>query len=482
MHSPATITVNIGAFFGNTVVRRLMSFVVTLSVARYLSLDDFGKYVLALATMEMFRSIADFGIDIMAVRRLARTDADRGSVITSALGLKAVLSVPALGAALVTALSLGYSSELMAYVAIASLYMYLNTTTLTLATYFQASLRVKRLIPVNWSASALALGLVWLGMLLEAPVAGLLAAAAAAEAYGASLTLLVLRREIKLRWRRDLRLAWSLLREAAPIGVLSILTCAYFRVDILMLSQFTGETDVAHYGAIFRITEATLAIASAIALTLLPLMSSAFAQGKSQARISELFEKGFRWLLAASVVIASLLTLFSLPVLRLLYGARFGPASDGLAILAWSTVFMSLNILSAMVLVALNQQNVLILFAGFALALNVGLNLVLIPKFGLAGACATTVATEAVNTGLQMAWLARRLPARRLVSPTLKYGLLAIGTLILYQASGGGLTWAAAPAVALAYGAAALLLADVTLFGAGRRFGQLVLARISYGP
>jgi O-antigen/teichoic acid export membrane protein len=464
------------------VLRRALAFVATVSIARYLPVETFGRYVLVLATIELFRQVADFGIDYIAVRRLAR---DPGAgVLRPALRLKLAMSLVAVACAEVFALAMGYGPQFMGYLALASLALLFSATASTLATSFQATLSMRRLVPVNATANLLMLALVWAGILFHVSVAGFLLAAALAEAYGLALTFLLLRRA----GHRAQRVApvWvparGLLAEAAPLGLASVLVMMYFRLDTIVLSKVAGETEVGRYGAIFRLTEGSLALAAGLAATFLPLLSTYLANPDSRQRGLELYERGFNVLLASSVLLASTITLLAGPIMRLLYGAPYADAAPGLAVLIWSTVFMSLNMMQTSAFVALGRQRALFGVTIVNLLINVALIVTLIPRFGLLGACAATVVTEAANTLIQSALLARDLPMSRMLVPVLRYGGLAVLALGLALALGRSVPASAALGGALAAYALALLALEVRSVGGGlmrRRLPPLVTALAS---
>jgi len=472
--SAQRIAINGASIVGSNVLRRALAFVATVSIARYLSVETFGRYVLVLATIELFRQVADFGIDYIAVRRLAR---DPGAaVLRPALRLKLAMSLVAVACAEAFALALGYGPQFMDYLALASLGLLFSATASTLATSFQATLSMRRLVPVNATANLLMLALVWAGIFLHVSVAGFLMAAALAEAYGLALTFLLLRRAG--HWAQRVAPVWApargLLAEATPLGLASVLVMVYFRLDTIVLSKVAGETEVGRYGAIFRVTEGSLALAAGLAATFLPLLSSYLANPDSRPRALELYERGFNVLLASSVLLASTIMLLAGPIMRLLYGAPYADAAPGLAVLTWSTVFMSLNILQGSTFVALGRQRTLLGITVVNLLINVALVLTLIPRFGLLGACAATVVTEGANTLIQNALLARDLPMSRMLLPALRYGGFAFLALGLSLTLGRSIPASAALAAALACYALALLALEARSVGVCRRMRPLV--------
>ncbi len=473
--SARRIVGNSAAIVGNNVLRRALAFVATVSIARYLPVETFGRYVLVLATMELFRQVADFGIDLIAVRRQAQGEG--AGVLRSALALKLVMSLVAIGCAQAFAASFGYGLQFMGYLALASLALLFNSFAATLATSFQATLSVRRLVPINAAANLLMLALVWAGIALHVSVAGLLLAIAIAEGCGLAMTYALLRRAAPQPGAEPL--AWVPLRrflaEAAPLGIGSALVMAYFRLDTIVLARVAGDTEVARYGAIFRLTEGSLALAAGLAATFLPLLSSYLADPASRERALELYERGFKLLLTSSVLLASAITLFSQPIMSIIYGARYAGAAPGLAVLTWSTVFMSLTTLQGHAFVALGRQRTFLAVTVAVLLINLVLIFALIPRFGLLGACAATVATEGANVVIQNALLARDLPVGRLLAPALRYGGLAALAVGLYLTLDRSLLVSATLGAALVYYTLTLLALEARSLGADRHVRRLLL-------
>jgi O-antigen/teichoic acid export membrane protein len=469
------IVVNSAAIVGNNVVRRGLAFVAVVSIARYLPVEMFGRYILVLATVELFRSVADFGIDQIAVRRLARGGGP--GVVRSALALKITTSLVAVGCAQALALALGYGPQLMGYLALASLTLLFNSAAATLATFFQATLSVRRLVPVNITAGLLLLALVWAGIVLHVSVAGLLAAATIAEACALAMTYALLRRagpRVDNGGSAGAPLG-RLLAEVAPLGLGSVLVTAYFRLDTVVLAKMVGDTEVGRYGAIFRLTEGSLALATGVAATFLPLLSAYLADPASRDWALALYERGFKMLLAYGVLLASTVTVLAEPIMRLVYGTSYEGAAPGLALLIWSTVFMSLNMLQGSAFVALDRQRVFLAVKAAVLLINVALIFTLIPRFGLLGACAATVATEGANTLIQNVLLARDLPVGRLLAPALRYGGLTALAVGLYLALGRSMLVSTALGTAMGYYAMRLLALEVRSMGADRHVRRLLL-------
>jgi O-antigen/teichoic acid export membrane protein len=102
-------------------------------------------------------------------------------------------------------------------------------------------------------------------------------------------------------------------------------------------------------------------------------------------------------------------------VIRLLYGERFVQAAPAARLLVVGAAVMALVILGIFLLTAAEKQRRYPAVALFGLSLNVGLNLLLIPRLSYYGSAIATVITWAVTVVLLWVVVARSMPVRGLL-------------------------------------------------------------------
>lgn len=365
--------------------------------------------------------LADFGLDTVLIRQLAIRAATAPNPVGDFVVLKLVTASLAYLVVLALGVLLGYGGDVLAYLALYGLTLFASIFTNLFTAVLQAALSIKSLLPVNVIVNTLYLGLVVAVWSLKAPLMTLFAIGVAVEALTALwIGLIVVQRHARI-WPRFGRPYpyWTLFKRAAPLGVFSLLVMAYFRIDTILVSKIAGDEALAYYSAVFRITEALLVLSGAVSVSLLPLMSGYMTGVVPQPRIKLLYGQVFRVLTLVSVLIATVLTIWSDDILRLLYSSRYSPAAAGLSILSWSVVFMSLNNISTTTLLALDKRRALLPVAAGSLCVNIIVNLALIPRWGFLGACAATVITEGFNFAVQA------LLVRYYLGPTLSSAFVA---------------------------------------------------------
>jgi len=127
-------------------------------------------------------------------------------------------------------------------------------------------------------------------------------------------------------------------------------------------------------------------------------MSFTYSSGSQESRENRRALAVSGWfLLGVGMAAAVLLYFFSAPIINLVFGDGFDPSILALRILAWLMIPFSINIyLSASLISVRQERRVLITFL-VSLVILVVLNLLLIPDFGVVGACIATLAAESIQ-------------------------------------------------------------------------------------
>lgn len=194
-------------------------------------------------------------------------------------------------------------------------------------------------------------------------------------------------------------LRYSLKAYAAAIFVHLVL-----RSDLLILQYLRGSAETGLYA---------VAVALADLVYLLPTVAGTILFP----RLTALASDRERWLLArrvagviGAVMVAGALAVAVLaqPMLRLLYGAAFVPAVPALLWLLPGIVFLSVNTILMNYFASTGMPPITVYSPAAAAALNVVLNVWLIPDFGLVGAALSSAAAYGLMLALSLGYLAVR--------------------------------------------------------------------------
>jgi len=358
-------------------------------LTRYLGAADYGRYTLALAFVSAFGVAADIGLYTILVRELARTPERTGELVGNALTLRAILWVGASALAAAIAFAVGYEPRVRAAVALAALPMGLGLLQAAVQAVFQARLDMLPVAIAEVSGRAAAFALAVLVAVLDLGFyAVLLAAAGGALASLVLTAVFAARRGVDLRPRAD-RAVWRALVVAAlPLGLSLGLTELYFRADQLIISAFRPIEEVGLYGLAFRVVELAATLPGALLASVFPVLAEGRERGALQAAFDVFVVLGAPLALGGLVLADD--------VVLAVAGREFAGAADPLRILLFAIALAFVNGLFGFLLVARDRQRDVLRLNLAALAVNLGLNVALVPSLGIEAAAAVGVLSELV--------------------------------------------------------------------------------------
>ena len=194
----------------------------------------------------------------------------------------------------------------------------------------------------------------------------------------------------------------NFLKETWPMGVYMILFSGYDRaVDSVLIKQIIGVTDLAYYGLAYKIYGNLIQPAYFLINSVFPLMS-----GKTENK-RKLFWQTSGLMFLGALIVAPTIYLLSPVLIEVLAGSEFVASIKILRILLVAMVFAYLGHLVGFTLIARGKQKLILFIGIISLIVNVGGNLLFIPRFGIVGAAWVTVVTEAVAGLLMVGFLER---------------------------------------------------------------------------
>lgn len=381
---------------GGEVFAKLASVVFYLAVARELGVTEFGDLMFALSFTTVVTLPASFGTEELIARDVAR-DHDRvHEYAANVMALKAGLSFVLLAVAELIATVGGYSHEVKLAVLVVGASVVVESWGRTWGAVLQAYQRME-FISISLILQRTLTAVVGVGVLKAG--GGLLGVSVvmlvSAGIGFAVLTVLMDRRVVHIIPRFD-RSKWArLLKAGIPIGMVGVLMTALVKVDQTLISFLadSGNREVGYYGAAFRLIEATMFIGWSFSGAMLPWFSS---QEGGRERLATGFELGTKATAAVLVPVGLAFVLFAQPIVDLLYGSQYDAAIAPLRFLGAMVVFLGINDLAAMLVIARERPLSFAGAAGAVLVGNVGLNVVLIPAYGASGAAFTAALSALV--------------------------------------------------------------------------------------
>jgi O-antigen/teichoic acid export membrane protein len=190
-------------------------------------------------------------------------------------------------------------------------------------------------------------------------------------------------------------------RMAIPLAAFGTLQTLYYRVDSVMLKSLSGNEAVGYYDMAMRVLLVVLSVSQLYSQAIYPAFAS--VRDKTM-EFSRLAAKGSKVLFLLGLPMTVGGYFLAGQLLTFIGGPRYGPSGPAFAILALSILpFFTANIYVD--ILAIKDTTRLNLQFGFLFLLNVALNFLFVPRWGIEGAAWATVACEyfGVVTGFMLA-------------------------------------------------------------------------------
>jgi O-antigen/teichoic acid export membrane protein len=358
----------------------------------YLGPRGFGEYAIVLALAPVLFIVAELGLSSLFARELARRPESREDLAGTMLVFRLVGSVAVVGMALAAVPFLPYDRDVRLGTAIAAIGVLLLSLSSFVVALFQVELRLELVAVMDGLTAVVTGALVVAVTQLDLGFYALVGVAPAAAAVNLVLGYAFVRRF----WRP--RLAWSrallrpLLGAAVPIALVTTMSMLHFKIDAVLLSLLKPAEHVGIYNVAFRFFEYSLVLPGIFMAAVFPILTRALATDKQEARA--VIEKALDALLLVAVPLAAGTIVLAPFLVEIVAPSGFDAAVTPLRLLALGLVFAFANAVFAGAALALDRQRALVGVTAAGLALNVALNLILIPRYSYSGAAAATVVTE----------------------------------------------------------------------------------------
>jgi len=387
------------------VVTTGISLVLIAALTRYLGVAGFGQYTTAFAYVAFFAVFADFGFFWIFVREIANPKTDVSYAASNILTLRTFLGVIIYGLAFLVSFLIPQYADLrwgIGITALASLFLALNSTYVGV---FQNKLKMERAALTDIIGRVIILILTLYFIKLNLGLNAVLWAYTLGNIVNLAASYYLGREFVHFKPSFDFEYWKKIFLQALPMGIVLILNMIYFKIDTLMLSLMKGPIDVGIYGPPYKVLEILLFVPSIFMGNVFPILTRYIHTKDS--RVYPAFQKSFEFmvLLAFPVVLGVIFT--ASDIIRIVAGKEFTIAQTIAPIFNLpATSVLTLQILIIAVgisffshlfgyfVIALGKQSKMVLPNIILVIVNVGLNLLIIPKFSYIGAAITTVITE----------------------------------------------------------------------------------------
>lgn len=347
-------------------------------IARELGPDGRGLIAVAIGFVLILAQIGSLGMQTANPYFYGRDDVSRAVLISNAIWLASTVGTLLVGAAVLTRLvapevvaGLNWLELILASTAVPAILV---------MTYVQGLLLVEgRSIAFNaieaGSSAITVCGLLAAAAFEVLSITTAVVITVGGYGVGALACLVALGGHRSLR-RPDLPLVRRMVGYAGRVYLISLMSYAVVRIDLLLLNGFLGATEAGYYSLAVALSDMVYLLPIVVSLNLFPRLTRGRANAETTAEL-------VRCIAPLFAIVVLLVALCAEPVTRILYGEQFArPTAElfwWLALGAWCIGTQS--VLNAH-LAARGAPAELVIFWAVALAFNVVMNILLLPIAG----------------------------------------------------------------------------------------------------
>jgi O-antigen/teichoic acid export membrane protein len=385
----------------NLMIKPLYIFGIDVGVQNAAGPVAYGLYFYLLGFVYLFQVVNDLGIQNFNNRFISLNESLLGKYFPHILSIKFILGLLFMVATVLTGWFLGMVElypllfGLIAFnLFLDSLNGYLRSNIAGLGWYRRDSLL---------SVTDKLVMILLVGSLLLHPVLSerfeiiWFAIAQAASFLVVTLSCLwMLRPRLSKMWKwPELRYFILVFKKSWPFALILLSTFFYNRLDGVMIGYLLedGERQAGYYAAAFRLYDAAAMFTFLFVGLLYPMFSKMLSRGENP---SDLYHFGLKLAWIAALAILALLLIFSDDIMHGLYLDPGPAAGAALALLAFAFVAKSVYHISGSYLLSHGDLGMINLIFGGGVVLNFLLNLIMIPKMEMLGACWATLITQAL--------------------------------------------------------------------------------------
>lgn len=383
---------NAGWLMVGRIIHMLLSFLISLLTARYLGPDNYGLINYATAYTTFFTAFCTLGINSVIVKNFIDHPEEEGETIGTALFLRLI-------------------SSFLSVCVIAGIIKIIDANepiTLTVVVLYCLSLIFQVFDTFNyWFQSKLLSKYFAIATMISYAIASVYRVIllifgknvkwfAISNSIDYCIVAILLFAFYKLNNGPKLSFSRSKAKELLGVSrsyiFSGLMVAIYGATDKLMLKQMLGGTDVGYYALALSISTMWTFVLSAIIDSLKPTIMRYHNENKTlyYKTNTMLYAIVFYVSLIASVAISIIAPIF----IKIVYGSAYLPSVQPLRIVVWYVAFSYLGVARDIWIVCERKQKYLkYLYIGSA-AMNVALNFIMIPKWGINGAAIATVFTQ----------------------------------------------------------------------------------------
>ena len=378
---------------GEQVFQMLLSLFVGIWTARYLGPSNYGTLQYTAAYISFFINIAALGMEGVIIKEMIAHPNEEGTYLGSAIVFRLIAGLLSSIAIVILILLLNPGETLKLVLVLIQTTQFIFRSCNILDAWFQRRLQ-SMYVSLGKMAASIVVSVYKVFLLVTAQELVWFAFSYALTDFVLAAVLIYFyKKEGGQKLKYSFIKGKELLQGSYHFVLADIMSAIYGYSDRIMIGKMMTDADVGFYTTAATVSMMWLFVPNAIIKSFRPTIMEFKEHGNETMylrRLEQLMSAVF-WL---SVGVAIVLTVLGKFAIHLLYGEAYLPAAAPLVVLVWSTVFAVTSMTRSTWILSEGKNRFVKSFTFIGAILNVVLNFILIPLWGIWGAAFATLATE----------------------------------------------------------------------------------------
>ncbi|MDD5027122.1 MAG: flippase [Candidatus Omnitrophica bacterium] len=383
------IAKNTAAIIVANIIEMLFNMLISISLARYFGQNGFGKLSFLFVFFFFITSNDNLLIKPILAREMSRDKANAPVIIGNGMIIRALFSLSTVLLLWVTIWLVKCPADIVQLAVFTSIGLFMASLAGSYESIFQVNLNVWYFKAANLICLLGTLFMLYAVIFLKGDLLQFYILSLIPGFIFLGLAKHHADKFIKPRFSIDLQVWRVLFKGSWPLLLTSIFIFIYHRIDQVLLLGIKGALEVGSYSVAVKFAELFNIVPVALTASMLPVLSLYFKTSRPD--FDKMYRLGFKYLLLLIIPVAVWASLFSGEIVSFIYGKQFLSSGTALAILIWAEIFVFIGIVNNAILVASDKQALDPLFTGVSAAVNITMNLLLIPKYGFIGAALSSL-------------------------------------------------------------------------------------------
>lgn len=367
----------------------LITLIVGVFCARYLEPDGYGLLSYSMSFVSVFAVVCQLGLNASVVDALVKNPGDAGRVIGSALVMRTAASMLSqLGLLAAVSLIRGGDKLLLAITLLQGVSIFFDAR-LVLDDYFRYRLESRNSAIAQMTGVTVMCALRAALILLRADILWFALALVAQSLASFIVSAILFGRRSRVRLAFSLAQVKRLMSCGAYFMLAGISVTLYSQIDKIMIGSMLADADVGWYSVAMFVALVGKFVPGAFMASAQPQLLKVKRVGQND--FTNKFQALAVVMISLSALLAFGLLAFGPLAISLVYGSAYAPAGRVLRVLSFSAMFSTLNSLRDVYFLANGLNRYSFVFALLGAGVNILLNFLAIPLWGVMGAALATL-------------------------------------------------------------------------------------------